>query len=43
MSRFEAITDEQWKLLEAFIPFNEGRKEQPFTNSQLIVNWIIYR
>lgn len=43
LTRFEALTDEQWAVVEPLLPSNEGRKGRPFTNNRRIVNGIIYR
>ena len=43
MSRFEALTDEQWERIAPLLPSNEGRKGRPFANNRRIVNAIIYR
>lgn len=43
MSRFEALTDEQWTRIEPLLPSTKGKQSRPFRDHRQVLNGIIYR
>jgi len=43
MTRFEALTDEQWARVEALLPSSEGKQSRPFRDHRKVLNGIVYR
>lgn len=43
MSRFQALSDGQWALIEDMLPRRTGKKGRPFSDARLMVEAIVYR
>ena len=43
MSRFQLLSDAQWKLIEDLLPVRTGKKGRPFRDARQMVEGIIYR
>ncbi len=43
MSRFDALTDDQWAQIEPLLPSTKGKQSRPFRDHRQVLNGIIYR
>ncbi|MDF9877149.1 transposase [Cellulosimicrobium cellulans] len=43
VSRFQALTDEQWERIELLLPSNAGKVGRPFGDHRTVVEGIAYR
>lgn len=43
MSRFQLLSDQQWELIQEFLPGPTGKKGRPFADARQMVEGIIYR